>query len=79
MAFRDDKDALVEWQPGAYGIERAEANCPVCDSVCFVSYLLPGTLSVMRIGDEEVENCGYYCAECEWGNAGARRVKEDVD
>lgn len=63
---------LLEWQPEAVDLRQADI-CPNCGSTDFVSYRIerlhtPGQPSVR----EGYENCGYWCASCDFGNAGAR-------
>jgi hypothetical protein len=61
--------SLLEWQPNAVEIRRS-GDCPSCGVDAEVSYILLGELSSMA-GDD-MEDCGYYCGYCGWGNAGSR-------
>lgn len=62
----------------AYAIQ----HCPPCHcaqrSQLFFSFLLEGIPEQRRVDQDGtiLEDCGYYCATCGWGNAGGRVVKE---
>lgn len=53
---------------------RFEGKCPVCKEQGLYSYILP---EFDRIRGE-LEDCGFYCTACNWGNAGSRRVESGV-
>jgi len=62
----------------AYAVQ----HCPPCScsrrSTLFFSFLLEG-IEEKRYCNQDgaiMENCGYYCATCGWGNAGGRVVSE---
>lgn len=69
---------LHDWQPKAYALQFA-GDCPNCKRPTLVSYLLADHLrhrvDLSRNG-EVWEDCGYYCDQCRWGNAGARLVED---
>lgn len=73
--------ALIKWQPTAINIRLESDKCPDCKRAGgFVSYQRPEDLPGGEwhgLGTHEagMENCGFYCRYCEWGNAGSRQVK----
>jgi len=69
---------LHSWQPKAYAL-RFEGECPNCRQASLVSYLHPDHLRTrvsLKRGEVSCEDCGYYCDQCRWGNAGARPIEE---
>lgn len=66
---------LKAWQPEAANIETAE--CDVCGGL-LLSYIL-GEPSY-RIDNHTVwQECGFWCSDCGFSNAGARTEKGEVD
>ncbi len=64
---------LLSFQPGAQRI-RFEERCPIarCRSKFYLSYQVA---DVDRRLNDVLEDCGYYCPRCGFGNAGGRPVK----
>lgn len=64
---------LLSVQPGAQRI-RFEERCPIskCRSKFYLSYQVTG---VDRRLNDVLEDCGWYCPSCGFGNAGGRPVK----
>jgi C4-type Zn-finger protein len=72
LGFARARDRLLRWQPTATSIKMANSTCPVCHTSHFVSYRILSCVNNPPI-DETIENCGYYCGGCGYGNAGARK------
>ncbi len=52
-----------------------EGKCPQCKRPTLYSYVLPSDQArLIKVNGraKELENCGFYCAGCGWGNAGSR-------
>jgi hypothetical protein len=62
---------LIEVQPTADDFRFSLCHCR--KKALMVSYTLPGDQKRHKQPDEE--DCGYWCARCGWGNAGARSIK----
>lgn len=60
---------LLDFQPEARRI-RFAGKCPDCKQFRLWSYQLPHD----RGRDPDEEDCGFYCGNCKWGNAGVRPV-----
>jgi hypothetical protein len=70
---------LKRWQPNATDI-RYEDKCPSCKRLALYSYILEG-IDELRIASDgrQMQECGFWCGNCRWANAGARPVDEDGD
>lgn len=58
---------LMERYPDARQV-RFEGKCPNCRRTWLMSFVL-GAADKRADGRQ---NCGYFCAACNWGNAGSR-------
>lgn len=66
---------LLRTQPLARGI-RFIGRCDNCHSMRYMSYTLPQFPRNLRErGGVLEEDCGYFCPNCKFGNAGSREVK----
>lgn len=69
VGINEVTNSLLEWQRDAVAI-REEDICPNCDHPTIVSYQLSGDEFLSP--HDGMENCGFYCGWCGWGNAGSR-------
>lgn len=65
-------DKLKQWQPGAADIRLMPLGCDVCNGSRYLTYVIFVCLNNPPT-DKTLENCGYYCPDCGFGNAGARK------
>jgi len=72
--FQEIVASLLEWQETAVAIRRS-GDCPNCGNDAEVSYLL--STDEIAPAESGMENCGYYCGYCGWGNAGSREKITD--
>lgn len=61
---------LRRWQPRADDI-RYMGRCDVCRRPGLYTYVLAGEPRVLRHAERD-EECGYWCASCNFSNAGSR-------
>lgn len=60
---------LKDWQPNARRIQFTRCHCP--QRMPMLSYMLKRDRKVR--GD--MEDCGFYCTTCGFGNAGGRKTR----
>jgi hypothetical protein len=68
------REKLKAVQPNAINIQYdKDQKCPDCRAKSMLSYQFASDLK--RDRGEGVEQCGFYCCNCGWGNGGTRAKK----
>lgn len=67
------RDRILEKWPTAQGI-RACGKCPRCKRKTQYSFVVPEFIRMI----DEYEDCGYWCSNCQWSNAGRRLIEDDI-
>lgn len=71
------KIIIREIHPDAIRL-KYDGECPDCHFYALWSYVLPEFDKITS--DGTYQQCGFYCVNCEWGNAGARLISQiDID
>lgn len=60
------RQLLTRW-PDARGV-RFEGKCPICRKAFLLSFITAADY----VNAQGRQECGYFCAQCRWANAGSR-------
>jgi len=68
-----DHDILRAYWPDAVRV-LPSGECPVCHDDSEYSFVLPEFDQFTP--DGTYQNCGYWCSNCGWSNAGSREISQ---